>query len=74
MLKSFFEKEDYGFIKLQNEKDIFVHGDDLRKAEINTKQIGESRELRVSFALMEYIGHHKQSKKAVDIERLADNY
>jgi len=74
VLKVFFEKEDYGFIKVANDRDIFVHGEDLRKAGISPKQITEGQEIRVSFALLEFVSHLKQSKKAVDIERIAFNY
>ena len=70
VLKVYFEKDDFGFIKMSNnEKDVFVHGEDLRKAGVSLKNVSEAHGVRLSFTLMEYLGKNNISKKAVDVER-----
>ncbi len=55
---------------MPNEKDVFVHGEDLRKAGIDTHKAQEGLNVKLTFTLMEYLGKHNISKKAVDIERV----
>ena len=64
------EKDDFGFVRASNEKDFFVHGEDLRKAGIQTKGFVEGAKVYISFTVMEYLGKHNISKKAVNVERI----
>ena len=54
-----------------DERDIFVHCDDLQKAGINKERIKCYKQsegyIRFSFKVMSYFGKYKDSKKAVDL-------
>ena len=53
--------------------DIFVHYDDLQKANIDKELLKSARignMIKLSFSCMKYIGKYKRSKKAVDIQVL----
>eukprot|EP00825_Cyclidium_porcatum_P037860 TRINITY_DN4265_c0_g1_i3.p1 TRINITY_DN4265_c0_g1~~TRINITY_DN4265_c0_g1_i3.p1 ORF type:complete len:121 (+),score=23.60 TRINITY_DN4265_c0_g1_i3:97-459(+) len=72
-LKFFDEFKKYGFIILDTDfSDIFLHFDDLNKAGIPIEIFQKAREnridLRFTFCCMNYIGKHKSSRKAIDIE------
>lgn len=63
------EKNQYGFIiKEADGTDIFFHLSDLELVNLPIKTMQEEKELRYSFAELEYIGKHSLSKKAVDIK------
>jgi len=70
-LKFFDEAKNYGFIIMDEDgSDIFVHMDDLMKANISKdtlRTIKNGNMLRLSFCCMMYIGKYKKSRKAVDI-------
>lgn len=70
-LKFFDESKNYGFLVLEEDgSDIFVHYDDLCKANILRellKMVKIGSELRFSFCCLTYIGRHNRSRKAVDL-------
>lgn len=70
-LKFFDENKNYGFIVMDDDnRDIFVHYDDLQKAGITKEFLKSSKQgnvIRFSFSCMQYIGKYKQSKKAVEL-------
>ena len=74
-LKFFDEAKNYGFIVLDEDKtDIFVHYDDLCKANIDKeflKTAKKGNNIRFSFNLMNYMGKYDKSRKAIDIELIA---
>lgn len=54
-----------------DQSDIFVHFDDLKKANIPTETLKQSKtnySLTLSFNIMTYFGKYKYSKKAVDVK------
>lgn len=73
-LKFFDEGKNYGFIVMDDDgSDIFVHYDDLHKANITkdflkTSKFGNS--IKLSFSCLEYIGKYNRSRKATDIQFL----
>ena len=69
-LKIFYEKDDFGFIKIDKDRDVFVHMEDLKKAGITKEFLRENKNPRFAFTLMEYLGRHNISKKAINIELL----
>lgn len=73
-LKFFDEGKNYGFIVMDDDgSDIFVHYDDLHKANINKEFLKSSKfgnSIRLSFNCMEYIGKYNRSRKATDIQFL----
>lgn len=75
-LKFFDENKDYGFIVTDEDgSDIFVHWDDLMKANISKEYLRTAKQgnlIRMSFACMSYIGKYHQSRKAVNIQLLYD--
>jgi len=74
-LKFFDENKKYGFIVMDDDgSDIFVHYDDLVKANITkdllrTVRLGNV--IRFNFACMAYIGKYNRSRKAIDIQMIA---
>eukprot|EP01017_Pseudomicrothorax_dubius_P049639 TRINITY_DN925_c0_g1_i3.p1 TRINITY_DN925_c0_g1~~TRINITY_DN925_c0_g1_i3.p1 ORF type:complete len:480 (+),score=117.28 TRINITY_DN925_c0_g1_i3:92-1531(+) len=75
-LKFFDEAKNYGFIIMDGDgSDIFVHFDDLSKANINRELLRSAKAgnmIRMSFGCMNYIGKYNRSRKAVDIQVLYD--
>jgi len=73
-LKFFDENKKYGFIVMDDDgSDIFVHYDDLIKANINKDLLRTARMgnvLRLNFGCMAYIGKYNRSRKAIDIQLL----
>jgi hypothetical protein len=73
-LKFFDEGKNYGFIVMDDDgSDIFVHYDDLHKANINKEFLKSTRfgnAIRLSFNCMEYIGKYNRSRKATEIQFL----
>ena len=54
--------------------DIFVHYDDLFKAEIPKDLLKTAKQgnvIKLSFCCLVYIGRHNKSRKAVDLELLS---
>jgi len=73
-LKFFDENKNYGFIIMdQDSTDIFVHFDDMAKANISKeflRSVKAGNNIRFAFSCMRYLGKYNQSRKAVDIELL----
>jgi len=73
-LKFYDDNKKYGFIVMDNDgSDIFVHYDDLIKANINKELLKTARMgnvIRLSFGCMAYLGKYNKSRKATDIELL----
>lgn len=73
-LKFFDEAKNYGFIVMDEDgSDIFVHYDDLVKANLSKdllKTAKKGNNIKLSFGCHNYVGKHKNSKKAVDIEMM----
>jgi len=71
-LKFFDENKNYGFIIMdQDGTDIFVHYDDLAKADISKeflRSVKVGNNIRFSFNSMRYLGKYNQSRKAVDLQ------
>jgi len=74
-LKFFDEHKKYGFIILDEDgSDIFVHFDDLCKANVPKELLRTVRTgnvLRFNFGLMDYIGKYNRSRKAIEIQLIA---
>jgi len=73
-LKFFDENKKYGFIVMEDDgSDIFVHYDDLCKANITKDLLRTARMgnlIRLTFSCMAYIGKYNRSRKAIDIQLL----
>jgi len=73
-LKFYDDNKKYGFIVMDGDgSDIFVHYDDLLKANINKDLLRTARMgnvIRLSFGCMAYIGKYNKSRKAIDIQLL----
>ena len=73
-LKFFDENKKYGFIVMDDDgSDIFVHYDDLCKANITKDLLRTARMgnlIRLTFSCMAYIGKYNRSRKAIDIQLL----
>jgi len=71
-LKFFDENKKYGFIVMEDDgSDIFVHYDDLCKANITKELLRTARMgnmIRLNFGCMAYIGKYNKSRKAIDIQ------
>jgi cold shock CspA family protein len=71
-LKFFDENKGFGFITRDVDvADIFLHSDDLLKANLDLKfamEIKAGKTLRMSFCVLEYLGKYNRSKKAIDIK------
>lgn len=76
-LKFFDENKNYGFIIMdEDQSDIFVHFDDLLKANISKDFLKSAKHgnlIRFSFSCMSYIGKYNKSRKAVEIQYLDNN-
>ncbi len=73
-LKFFDESKNFGFIIMDEDGgDIFVHYDDLSKANLPKELLRTAKKgnmIKLSFTCLSYIGKHNRSKKAVDLEIL----
>jgi hypothetical protein len=73
-LKFYDDNKKYGFIVMDDDgSDIFVHYDDLLKANINKDLLRTARMgnvIRLNFGCMAYIGKYNRSRKAIDIQLL----
>lgn len=73
-LKFFDEGKNYGFIVMDDDgSDIFVHYDDLSRANIDKELLKTARlgnMIRLSFSCMQYIGKYEKSRKAIDIQMI----
>lgn len=73
-LKFFDEHKNFGFIIMDDDgSDIFVHFDDLSKANLPKELLRTAKKgntIKLSFTCLSYIGKHNRSKKAVDLELL----
>ena len=71
-LKFFDEIKNYGFIVMDEDgSDIFVHYDDLLRANLSKELLRTAKKgnyIKLSFSCFNYIGKHKHSKKAVDLQ------
>ena len=69
-LKFYNENKGFGFIVSSSGKDIFVHKDDLLRANINTCQLDYMRgfyDIIMKYRYIEYKGKVKNNNKAIDI-------
>ena len=74
-LKFFDENKNFSFIIMdEDNSDIFVHYDDLLKANISKEALKMAKVgfLRLSFSCMSYIGKYNKSRKAVEVQILPD--
>lgn len=73
-LKFFDEAKNYGFIVMDDDgSDIFVHYDDLLKANVDREVLRMAKAgqvIKLSFSCMKYIGKYDKSRKAIDIQVL----
>lgn len=73
-LKFFDDVQNYGFIIVDSDQsDLFVHHDDLKKANVTKEILLRAKYNYVfhfSFIIMTYYGKYNLSKKAVDLELL----
>jgi len=73
-LKFFDETKNYGFIVMDEDgSDIFVHFDDLMKANLTKDMLRTAKNgniIHLTFACMQYVGKYNRSRKAVDIQLL----
>jgi hypothetical protein len=70
-IKFYSEDNDFGFITMENGEEIFVHKDDLIKANINTQKLSYFKkfyDIQVSFRYIQYQGKMKVNRKAVDVQ------
>jgi len=70
-LKFYSEENDFGFIIMETGEEIFVHKDDLIKANIDTQKLAYFKkfyEIQVSFRYIQYQGKMKVNRKAVDVQ------
>ena len=59
-----------------DQSDIFVHYDDLLKANITKEFLKSAKHgnmIRFSFSCMSYIGKYNKSRKAVEVQYLENN-
>lgn len=69
-LKFYNEQKGFGFIVSSDSKDVFVHKDDLLRANINTCQLEYTRgfyDIVLKYRYIEYKGKMKNNNKAIDI-------
>lgn len=70
-LKFFDENKNYGFLIMDLDgSDIFVHYDDIQKANISKDYLKSAKMgniIRFSFGCMNYIGKYNKSRKAVEL-------
>jgi hypothetical protein len=71
-LKFFDETKNYGFIIMDEDgSDIFVHYDDLVKANLTKELLRTAKAgniIKLSFSCMQYIGKYNRSRKAIDVQ------
>jgi len=71
-LKFFEETKDFGFIVVdEDQSDLFVHYDDLKKAKVNKEVLVQAKysyTFYFSFLIMSYWGKSGLSKKAVELQ------
>lgn len=71
-LKFFDEAKNFGFIVMDEDgSDIFVHYDDLMRANLSKEHLKNAKkgsQIKLTFGCFNYIGKHKNSKKAIDIQ------
>ncbi|KRX00189.1 P-loop containing nucleoside triphosphate hydrolase [Pseudocohnilembus persalinus] len=70
-LKFFDEVKNYGFLIMDDGSDIFVHYDDLQKANISKEVLKQGKSgsvIKFSFKCLNYIGRHNRSRKAVELQ------
>jgi len=74
-LKFFDENKNYGFIIMDEDgSDIFVHYDDLVRANVGKELLKTARlgnVIKLAFSCMKYLGKYDRSRKATDIQLLA---
>jgi cold shock CspA family protein len=70
-LKFFDENKNYGFIVDDlDQSDIFVHYDDIQKADIDKEYLKTAKHgniIRFSFQVMGYVGKYNKSRKAINL-------
>ena len=70
VLKFYNESKGFGFVGCEQDgTEIFLHGDDLLKANIDIKNLKKRSVqglIRFSFSILEYMGKYNRSKKVVD--------
>ncbi|KAL4469817.1 hypothetical protein ABPG72_022137 [Tetrahymena utriculariae] len=74
-LKFFDTSNNFGFFNMdEDQSDVFVHLDDLQVTTVPKDLLKHSSlmNLRFKFHFIKYIGKHKQSRKAVDIEYIPE--
>lgn len=70
-LKFYSGENDFGFIIMENGEEIFVHKDDLIKANIDTQKLAYFKrfyDIQVKFRYIQYQGKMKVNRKAVDVQ------
>lgn len=77
LLKFYNENKGFGFVECEQDgTEIFLHGDDLLKANIDLKVLKKklnSGLIRFSFSILEYMGKYKRSRKIVDLKLIEIN-
>ena len=72
VLKFYNENKGFGFVGCeQDNTEIFLHGDDLLKANIDIKNLKKRTAngiIRFSFSILEYMGKYNRSRKVVDLK------
>lgn len=72
VLKFYNENKGFGFVGCeQDSTEIFLHGDDLLKANIDIKHLKKRSVgglMRFSFSILEYMGKYNRSRKIVDLK------
>lgn len=72
VLKFYNENKGFGFVGCeQDSTEIFLHGDDLLKANIDIKNLKKRSVgglMRFSFSILEYMGKYNRSRKIVDLK------
>ena len=75
-LKFFDETKNFGFLVMDSDRsDIFVHYDDLVRADLDKEKLRSVKNgnvLRFRFSCMSYIGKYNKSRKAIDLELIKD--
>ena len=70
-LKFYSGESDFGFIIMETGEEIFVHKDDLIKANIDTQKLAYFKrfyDIQVKFRYIQYQGKMKVNRKAVDVQ------
>ena len=70
-LKFYSNENDFGFIIMNGGEEVFVHKDDLIKANIDTQRLTYYRhfyEIHMKFRYIQYQGKVKVNRKAVDVQ------